>query len=809
MKAVRILFCLLLLLAACLTVACAGGVTPPAEDDTYTVVLIVPEGVTVTSENPVQVSHGAGAQFTVVLPERTVFQSASAGTFDATTGTLTVENVTDDLRIGLTVEEVDYDTNAEVRYMFNGTAADSTSTPGNSFVRFGSQITVCAGSTEDVFVGWVFENDPSRIVSTSPTYTFRVTPEVAIKSAVGYRVRITPKYVKVGRYMYDANGGTVKTGTPALSGNPYVTVDRTLVGEGKLAMTLSKTYLSYTTCATALWNDGTFTREGYVLKEYNTKADGTGEPYSPGSKFYPVNADGSTFTLYCIWEPYTASEFTYEPVSMDYPSVIKDDTSKAAHWHTQGVRITGYNGPDRDTLAVPDTLGGLPVLAIGAGAIQNKTVKTLVLPRTLQSMADGAIVGCESLATIYYPNGIYTITDAVLDAASYTSLKTLVVYASMAPREATNEYGDFSVKLARILSTMDRNRIIFISGSSSYQGLSTPYLEALLGGEYAVINFGTTRTAHCALYLEAISHFTHEGDIVVYSPENSTFLMGDRTLYYKTLRDLDGMNNIFRYVDISHYVDTSGGGDGVFSAFGDYNQGNPYNEESEVGKQSVTAYYSKPAVYYEQICERAGKMNKYGDDIAAAKESYVVEKNYLHAYTVTLNEYMRNHNEGKWSAAGSQNDYHDTTFWSNVLSEPYLSLMRHAVAQAKTGGAKVYFGFAPTDAGALIDEVNAAWLTRFDTLFANAYGFDGALGKSADFIYDHRYFYDCAFHTNNYGRAIHTYQLYRAVCDVTGRTPSRAHGSLGTDFAGCIFETDRAGAVLTSPKYPLPFASAK
>jgi hypothetical protein len=347
---------------------------------------------------------------------------------------------------------------------------------------------------------------------------------------------------------------------------------------------------------------------------------------------------------------------------------------------------------------------------------------------------------------------------------------------------------------------MDRNRLIFISGSSSYQGLSTPYLEALLGGESAVINFGTTRTAHCALYLEAISHYTHEGDIVVYSPENSTFLMGDRTLYYKTLRDLDGMNNIYRYVDISHYVDASGGGKGVFSAFGDYNQGNPYNEESEVGKQNVTAYYSRPAVYYEQICERAGKMNKYGDDIAAAKESYVVEKNYLHAYTVTLNEYMRNHNEGKWSAAGSQNDYHNTEFWSNVLAEPYLSLMRHAVARAKSGGAKVYFGFAPTDAGALIDEVNAAWLARFDTLFASAYGFDGALGKSADFIYDHRYFYDCAFHTNNYGRPIRTYQLYIDLCAYLGIEEVAKYNQYGFSFLGCKFDEKRSPL---DPLYPV------
>lgn len=797
MKHVRLLLTLMLLVLAMVALVACGEGTPPPEDTELTVVLTVPEGVTVTSENPVKVKAGESASFTVTLPERTIFKSATVGTFDATTGTLTVEEVTDDLRIALKVEEVDYDTTVDVRYLFNGTAADTTSVPGNSYVKFGTQITVRAGESDDIFVGWVFENDPDRIVSTAQEFTFRVTPDVAVSSVVGYRVRLTPKYIRIGTYAYDANGGTVRTDTPALVGNPYVRTDISAASQGVLRMTLSKSYLAYTTCATALWNDGTFTRAGYVLKEYNTKPDGTGEPYSPGSKFYPLAEDGGVYTLYCIWEPFAAGEFTYESVSMDYPATLGGKTSYAAHWRVEGVRITGYTG-DSETVAIPDTLGGKPVIAIGAGAIRDKAMTTLVLPRTVQRIEDGAIVGCDRLTTLYYPNSIYEISDAALDTASYTSLKTLVVTATMAPREATNEYGDFSVKLARVLSTMDRNRLIIISGSSTYQGLSTPYMEALLDGSYAVINLGTTRTAHCALYLEAIGHYTHEGDIVIYSPENSTFLMGDRTLYWKTFRDLDGMNNIYRYVDISHYTDPSGEGRGIFTAFSRYNQGVPFDE------QKVTAYYAKPPVYYEQIVERAGKMNKYGDDIAAAKEEYVVDKRYLDVYTVTLNEYMRNHNEGTWSKSEFQNDYRDATYWSNVLDEPYRSLMRHAVAQAKAGGARVYFGFAPTDNNALIAEVDAAHLARYDTLFATAYGFDGAIGKSTDFIYDHRYFYDCAFHTNNYGRAIHTYALYRELCETLGVSVKHTHGDLGTSFAGCLFETDSRGAVLTSPKYPMP-----
>ena len=510
-RSVRLLLVLaLLVLSTLLATACA--VTPPPNDGgetvTYTVALVLPEGVTVEGDNPLTVAEGEDASFVITLPERTIFRSAEGAGYDASTGTLTVPNVTADMRVILEVEEVDYDVDADVRYFFSGASTDTTSQPSNTSVKFGTQITVEARDEERQFVGWVFDNNSDRIVSTERTFTFRVTPDIAKKSAVGYRITLTPKYIDLGTFYYNANGGVVDSSTVCMQDTQYQ--DVTFIGTDSVRVKLSKTYLSYLSCATTFWNDGTFTREGYVLKEFNTAADGSGEAYSPGTKVYPFVEGSESFTLYCIWEPFEASDFTYETLTMPLPDVTatedmpEGDARLATHWRTEGVIITGYTGADKATIALPDTLGGRPVIAIGAGVLTNLNVQTLVLPRHIQRIADGAVTGCDKLSTIYYPNSVYEVGDAWLDAASYTSFKTLVLTATMAPRYSNDEYGDFSLKLSRILSTMDRNRIIVISGSSSYQGLASAYMQDLFDGDYAVINFGTTRTSHCLLYLEAM-----------------------------------------------------------------------------------------------------------------------------------------------------------------------------------------------------------------------------------------------------------------------------------------------------------------
>ena len=81
-------------------------------------------------------------------------------------------------------------------------------------------------------------------------------------------------------------------------------------------------------------------------------------------------------------------------------------------------------------------------------------------------------------------------------------------------------------------------------------------------------------------------------------------------------------------------------------------------------------------------------------------------------------------------------------------------------------------------------------------MIEQTYLFDGNIGSVSNYIYDHKYFYDCAFHPNDYGRAYRTYRLYVDLCTTLGIDEVQHYLAVGTDFDGCLFE-DSDGMPLT------------
>ena len=128
--------------------------------------------------------------------------------------------------------------------------------------------------------------------------------------------------------------------------------------------------------------------------------------------------------------------------------------------------------------------------------------------------------------------------------------------------------------------------------------------------------------------------------------------------------------------------------------------------------------------------------------------------------------------------------------------------MNRIINAAKSSGAKVYFGYCPCDADSLVNAAkNYAWLRAYDELIADIYDYDGVIGKCESYIYNHIYFFDCAFHLNDYGRTYRTYQLYLDLCDELGVEAKYQINSLGTSFDGCKFEPKTTG----KPKIPVDF----
>ena len=795
------LFSLLILLFAALFIfaSCNGDGTGSDEGDepVFFDVTVITKGDGISAPNRVVTATlGDDLEIPLEFDQGYTFKSSSVeGRFDYERSVFIIES------IPLSVSRVEFEAKTVQQYFFEANLEDGdTSTLPNDIYTEGTTITVTAGKTDATFIGWSFGKAFSKggeIVCSERTFTFALNDESALNST---KVKLFANYTRSNVYYYDANGGAVNKNSVNMKNTTYYTAKST---GSRVEVTLGAKYFGVVETASTFYDDATFTREGYVLIEYNTKPDGTGEGYNMGAKFQIDSVTDCEPVLYCIWAKETDQQsFTFTNVKISRPRDAKEDY--VPYWQENGVEITEYVGNEK-TVVIPNKIGDKYVISIAAGAFKNKAVETVVFGRYVLQIKDGAFINCTSLTTMYYSDGICYASDDLLDDASARNFKNLRMNATMPPKLSNNDWGGiFAIKLTRVMSTADTNRIIMIGGSSIYEGLSTTYVEALINNsglaeDYSFINFGTTRTLTIMLYLDAIDHYTKEGDIVVMSPENHIRAMGDTSFVRDSYDDSEGMYpSLMRYLDISKYS-------GVFTSL------SAFNLESRVKKK---------ATRYEDICkvgDGSKGSDKYGDDLSDYDERCIMRNqagcvSYTDTYTITFNEKVKS-----TSAPGWKDENRDTADWKNPdnltwcsFNDPkYADEVNRMLREIKATGATAYFAFAPVDGigvsgsdWGVIPEVKADaanWLSAYDRLIADTYyELDGLVGGSADYIFHHNYFYDNAYHLNNYGRALRTYQFYTDMADILGITDTVGYTELGTDFRGCMFES---GVTDGKPKY--------
>ena len=185
-----------------------------------------------------------------------------------------------------------------------------------------------------------------------------------------------------------------------------------------------------------------FLRSGWTFSGWGTEADGP-VLYADGERIGGglAAASGQTVTLHAVWK---SGGFTYS---------VSDGE----------VEITGFavGEDDESEIAIPESLGGLPVTSIGDDAFRSHTNLTSVsIPGSVKRIGYGAFCYCENLASL-------TIMDGVASLGVYAFYDCEELTAVAIPNSVTNigeyAFGGYS-KIASFTVGIDNPNYASING---------------------------------------------------------------------------------------------------------------------------------------------------------------------------------------------------------------------------------------------------------------------------------------------------------------------------------------------------------
>lgn len=618
------------------------------------------EGYRVTSANPVTVRAGESASFTIEV-EDGYMVSATDGGAVYENGTLTLSRVLYPTTLSLTTVLTDgkeYSFSLHDRANVGTLYADRT--PGTYLS--GTEVTIRADAPEGYkFAGWSVDDSLARggaLYSAESLLTFSLSENLALYA--NYESTVGVAYLH-----YDANGGV------------YAETGETTYTQ--------KCDISFYSCPNCLAAMDYFVRDGYHLIEYNTKADGTGDAYSLGSKII-LPQDSEEQTLYCIW--------------------VKE--SDASLFETKanatGLTITGYTG-NEDWIVIPEKIGGKTVTELAGKSIVNRDCTTIVFPKTLVTASSGAIANCKNFTTLYMYDSITTIpNDVIAGTHNFTNFR---LNAAVAPKFSNSAEGNFCIKWERVV-TADKPVVVVMSGSSSLNGLDSAMLEEALGGKYTVVNYGTNAGTSGVFYMEVLSHFMGEGDILIDAPESGNTQDGSLDITWRLFRGTEMYYNVWRYVDIGKY-------NNLFSELTAFNK-------ERANMSNLT---------YEH---HSSSMNEYGDLIGGNRNQ--------------LNN-ANTHFGSTFNFVGTQynykSDHHKNLNWVFHLLEDQ--------------GVTVYMSCPPYNANGLTTAAKQAGAAEKFNQTVRDYIEVPYISEIQNYAIPGEYMYDSDYHPNAYGRTMRTEQL--------------------------------------------------
>jgi uncharacterized repeat protein (TIGR02543 family) len=234
----------------------------------------------------------------------TVVVTNAAGSVTSDSATLTV-NPAPIISATISPETADFDKNlanqADVDTAITWNSATAVTDVKNAGVSIG---------TENYAVSEDILTIKKEYLAIQPVGSLILTIEFDKGDAAVLTINISDTTVPKYTVTYDGNGGTgtAPTESDKAAGETFTAADNTFVAPS-----------------------------GKQFKEWNTKADGTGESYQPGET---ITMPGSDLTLYAIWEDIPVSP-SINPASVNFDLAAPADVFTIISWGSHATSVTG------------------------------------------------------------------------------------------------------------------------------------------------------------------------------------------------------------------------------------------------------------------------------------------------------------------------------------------------------------------------------------------------------------------------------------------------------------------------------------
>ena len=491
---------------------------------------------------------------------------------------------------------------------------------------------------------------------------------------------------------------TVKLEThDALSGDGWVLFYHTNGGimteTGSAGIKIEDFSDEFYLCPNTLADQGHFERDGYMLLGYNTEPDGSGTFYGPG--WNVVMPESKKISLHCMW------------------SKTADTNDFDFSFDESGATITKYKGSD-ETVTLPLTVGEHKVIGVDSEAFaENKTLKTLIVPKNITTIKDNAFKNCTSLTKLYICDTVTSMTEKAFSGCdALSSFNPLAVYS---PNYLTSRTGSYVIKYERLITAPDK-KLVLTGGSNLAYGIDSERLTKNLadaGYDFSVVNMGANVLSVATFQAEISAYFMGEGDILIHTPEPSHAQWGANEITSTHWKIFEAGYDAFSFVDIRNYKKP-------FTSFAKFNK----------ARKAETKHT------YETHC--TDEVNLYGD---FSKERV----GSVSAYQTTIQDCIDNGNKG--NATLSEGISSIKTYGGN--------LNKHFDTIAEKGGTvlisfavlmDIYTTEATQEAGG---EQQTAYEQNIDKFI------HGTRISSVDrYLMPHKYFYNSQFHLNSEGADI-------------------------------------------------------